>query len=465
MASVMLATVVTVGSVDAWLAGRRAQQQIETQLQDIGRTLAGASFPLTDNVLRQMRGLSGAEFVVANGAGAVVASSLDETRVELLPSLKPSSAGQPLDLRRRFIVAGHAYLHSQLILVAKAPGRGPQALHVLYPETRYRQAWREAVLPPAAAGLAALVILVAVSGWVAARVTRPLRRLSAQVDRIAEGDFTPLPISPRDDELRDLALAVNRMAEMLTGYEQQVRRHEKLRTLGRLGGGIAHQLRNAVTGCRLAIELHGRECSQPADEGLAVARQQLDLMEEYLQRFLSLGKQETRRLIPLDLVQVVDRARSLVRPKSQHLGVELQWSAPGDPQWVAGDADDLAQAVVNLLLNAVEAAAEAGTAQTAGQNTPRVSIQFTSANVSGEVRLEILDTGGGPAEQVRDRIYEPLVSEKPDGLGLGLSLAQEVIEQHGGTLDWCRRDNLTCFAIELPKWHGEDAHAENVGRG
>lgn len=465
MASVMLATVVTVGSVDAWLAGRRAQQQIETQLQDIGRTLAGSPFPLTDNVLRQMRGLSGAEFVVANRAGAVVASSLDETLVELLPSLKASSADQPLDLRRRFIVAGHAYLHSQLILGAKAPGRGAQALHVLYPETRYRQAWREAVLPPAAAGLAALVILVAVSGMVAARVTRPLRRLSAQVDRIAEGVFTPLPILPRDDELRDLALAVNRMSEMLTGYEQQVRRHEKLRTLGRLGGGIAHQLRNAVTGCRLAIELHGRECSHPADEGLAVARQQLDLMEEYLQRFLSLGKQQTRRLVPLDLVQVVDRARNLVRPKAQHLGVELQWSAPGDPQLVAGDADDLAQAAVNLLLNAVEAAAEAGTAQTAGQTAPRVSIQFTSATVPGKVRLEILDTGGGPAEQVRDRIYEPLVSEKPDGVGLGLSIAQEVIEQHGGTLDWCRRDNLTCFAIELPRWHGEDSHAENVGRG
>lgn len=465
MAGVMLATVVAVGSVDAWLAGVRTQQQIETQLREIGRTLAGASFPLTDNVLQQMRGLSGAEFVVVNRSGTVVASSLKEAPVEQLPAAGQAAGPEPLALQRRVLVAGETYLHSQLNVSQPFRGRAPDVLHVLYPESRYRQAWRAAVLPPAVAGAAALVIVVAVSGMIAARVTRPLQRLSGQVDRIARGDFTPLPIPPRDDELRDLALTVNRMAEMLTRYEQQVRRNEKLRTLGRLGGGIAHQLRNAVTGCRLAIELHGRECPLRADEGLAVARQQLDLMEEYLQRFLSLGKQETRPLIPLDLADVVERALTLVRPKAQHLGVDLQWSAPADLLLVAGDAGHLAQAVVNLVLNGIEAAAEAGAAQSAERTAPRVVVQLTSAERSGGLRLEVLDTGFGPAEHVRDQLYEPLVSEKADGVGLGLSVAQEIIEQHGGTLTWRRNDNLTCFTIELPNWNAEDAHAETASGG
>ncbi len=434
MAGVMLATVVAVGSVDAWLAGLRTQQQIETQLREIGRTLAGASFPLTDNVLQQMRGLSGAEFVVVNRSGTVVASSLKEAPVEQLPAAGQAAGPEPLALQRRVLVAGETYLHSQLNVSQPFRGRAPDVLHVLYPESRYRQAWRAAVLPPAVAGAAALVIVVAVSGMIAARVTRPLQRLSGQVDRIARGDFTPLPIPPRDDELRDLALTVNRMAEMLTRYEQQVRRNEKLRTLGRLGGGIAHQLRNAVTGCRLAIELHGRECPLRADEGLAVARQQLDLMEEYLQRFLSLGKQETRALTPLNMR-------------------------------VAGDAGHLAQAVVNLVLNGIEAAAEAGAAQSAERTAPRVVVQLTSAERSGGLRLEVLDTGFGPAEHVRDQLYEPLVSEKADGVGLGLSVTQEIIEQHGGTLTWRRNDNLTCFTIELPNWNAEDAHAETASGG
>jgi hypothetical protein len=173
MACVMLATVVAVSSVDAWLAGRRAQQRIETQLQDIGRTLAGASFPLNDNVLRQMRGLSGADFVVVNRAGTVVvASSLDEAPLGQLTSPGKATGHEPLALQRRVLVAGKTYLHSQRTIWEKTPGRTPHVLHVLYPESRYRQAWREAVLPPAAVGLAALVIVVVVSRVIAARVAR-----------------------------------------------------------------------------------------------------------------------------------------------------------------------------------------------------------------------------------------------------------------------------------------------------
>jgi signal transduction histidine kinase len=465
MACVMLAVVVIVSCSDAWLAGRRAQGQIETQLQEIGRTLAGASFPLTDNVLRQMRGLSGAEFVVADRAGTVLASSLDQTPAKPLPGPQPTGEREPLGSQRRVPIAGEMYLHSQLGLSRPFRGRDPDVLHVLYPERRYRQAWRQAVVPPAATGLAALVIVVVISGAIAARVTRPLHRLSEQVEGIARGDFTPLPISQRDDELRDLALAINRTAQMLTRYEQQVRRHEKLRTLGRLGGGIAHQLRNSVTGCRLALDLHALDCPQGSDEGLAVARQQLDLMEEYLQRFLSLGKQETRPPVLLNLADVVERTLTLVRPKAQHLGVELQWSAPAAPPPVAGDADQIAQAVVNLLLNAIEAAVATGAMQTAGRVPPRVAVTLLADAASGNVRLEILDTGAGPAEHVCDQMYEPLVSEKPDGVGLGLSVAREVIEQHGGRLDWQRRDDLTCFTIELPKGNTEDSHVATAGGG
>jgi len=464
MAGVMLAVAVAVSSVGAWLAGRRAQQQIETQLREIGRTLAAASFPLTDNVLRQMRGLSGAEFVVVHRGGAVAASSLAETPVPQLPPPEPAAVDAGLALRRRVQIAGVPYLHSQLDLSRPYRGRDSGVLHVLYPESRYRQAWRDAVLPSAVTGLLALVVVVVLSGMVAARVTRPLHRLSGQVDGIARGDFTPLPISPRDDELRDLALAFNHMAQMLTRYEQQVRRHEKLRTLGRLGGGIAHQLRNAVTGCRLAIELHGRQCAPPGDEGLAVARQQLDLMEEYLQRFLTLGRNQTRALVQLDVAGVVARALALVRPKAEHLGVDVQWCAPADPLEIAGDADGLAQAIVNLLLNAIEAVAEAGTRQAVGQRLPQVIVRAARAERSGGVRLEILDSGDGPAEQVRDQLYEPLVSEKPDGVGLGLSVAREAIERHGGTLDWGRHDGWTSFVIELPI-DEEDSHVETAGRG
>lgn len=464
MAGVMLAVAIAVSVVDAWLAGRRAHQQIETQLQEIGRTLAAASFPLTDNVLQQMRGLSGAEFIVASRTGEVSAASLTDVPLPPLPPPEFVAADAGLAWQRRVSFAGQTYLHFQLDLSRSYRGGDLGVLHVLYPQTRYRQAWRDAVLPPAVTGLVALVVVVLLSSMVAARVTRPLDRLSVQVGRIARGDFAPLPIPSRDDELRDLALAFNHMAETLIGYEQQVRRHEKLRTLGRLGGGIAHQLRNGVTGCRLAIELHERQCQRPGDEELAVARQQLDLMEEYLQRFLALGKQPSRPWGQLDLAALVVRALALVRPKADHLGVDVQWSAPADPLEIAADADGLTQAIVNLLLNAVEAAVEAGTRQAGGQRVPRVIVRGSRGPRSGCVQLEILDSGDGPAPQVREQLYEPLISEKADGVGLGLSVARDVIQQHGGSLHWQRRDGWTSFVIELPLVEG-DAHVETAGRG
>jgi signal transduction histidine kinase len=449
MAGVMLATVVVGSSVDAWLAGRRAQSQIRSQLRDIGQTLAGASFPLTDNVLRQMRGLSGAEFVVVDQGGKVTASSQDPAALVVFPSPSSAPHDDPFALRNRISMKGELYLHAQLDLPRSALRRAAAVLHVLYPEAWYRRAWREAVLPPALAGFAAFVLVVVVSSVLAARVTRPLHRLSEQADRIACGEFVPLSMSARDDEIRDLAVAINRMAERLARYEEDVRRNEQLRTLGRLGGGIAHQLRNAVTGCRLALELHERECRLPDHESLEVACRQLDLTEEYVKRFLALGRVNARPFVSLNLAEVVEGALSLVRPKADHLGVDLRWSTPVEPLTVAGNGDELAQAVVNLLLNAMEAAAaESTVAQGSGGVSARVVVRVRRA--SGKACLEIEDTGRGPAEKVSDKLFEPLVSDKPDGVGLGLSIAREVVEHHGGRIHWSRGGNMTCFTVELP---------------
>src|SRR5690606_27387309 len=115
--------------------------------------------------------------------------------------------------------------------------------------------------------------------YVTARITRPIFRLRNQVDRIAGGDFVPVTVTPRNDEIRDLSMAINHMVQMLAQYERQVRREEQLRTLGRLGGGMAHQVRNALTGCRMALELHRADCSMADDETLWVALRQIDLLE------------------------------------------------------------------------------------------------------------------------------------------------------------------------------------------
>jgi signal transduction histidine kinase len=298
-----------------------------------------------------------------------------------------------------------------------------------------------------------MVVAMPIVMWLAAatsaQISRRVARLRAQVEHIAEGEFQQITVPDRDDEIRALSQSVNRMAAMLAGYESEVRRTERMRTLATLGGGVAHQLRNSVTGCSIALDLHVEECSAGGScASLDVARRQLRLMEEYIQRFLQLGKREDeRRHSEVDLTHLIDDLLPLVRPTAQHSGVDLQWRS-GTPArgTVLGDTADLSQLVINLVLNAVEAAAQ----NSAISNTPgRVVITFAE-QPPDHVVLTISDNGRGPADEVRETLFEPFITEKPSGIGLGLSVARDVALLHGGRIDWRRAGGLTEFVVELP---------------
>jgi C4-dicarboxylate-specific signal transduction histidine kinase len=152
------------------------------------------------------------------------------------------------------------------------------------------------------------------------------------------------------------------MAEKLAKYEEETRQSERLKTLGTLGGGIAHQIRNAATGCRIALDLHLRDCplaGANGDDGtpLGVAVRQLAVIESHIQRFLTLGKASPRERRPVDLAVVMREATALVEPMSAHVGVELTHATVSE-MIVSGDQESLVQMLVNLLVNGVEAAAK-----------------------------------------------------------------------------------------------------------
>src|SRR5262249_49508786 len=121
-------------------------------------------------------------------------------------------------------------------------------LYIFYPESLWReavwQAGRPSLIFGAPAGVAPLVFNV----LPAQRLPSRVRQLECQTRQIAEGDFSPLALPRRRDELRDLALSINKMAQQLAGFQETTRKNERLRLLGQVSGGLAHQLRNGVTG-------------------------------------------------------------------------------------------------------------------------------------------------------------------------------------------------------------------------
>jgi signal transduction histidine kinase len=173
----------------------------------------------------------------------------------------------------------------------------------------------------------------------------------------------------------------------------------------------------------------------------------LRLMEGQLQRFLQVGKRPTeivRREV--DLTQLLEDLLPLVRPAANHAKVILDWTPPNEGPRVMGDHDGLRQIALNLILNAIEAV----------QQTPwdddvprRVTVELQRAS-GDEAVLEVSDTGPGPSEAAAPALFEPFVSSKAEGAGLGLAVARQVVEAHGGRITWTRTSGVTQFRVLLP---------------
>ena len=345
--SVVVLAIVLASGASGYFGAMRQRQSQEDSLRRVVATLVEPGFPLTKEVLQQMSGLSGAEFVFLDAEQNVLARTLplsgdDEDRLRKI-------AAQP-----SVELSGGIYLSKRTPVIGRGPGRVSGTLVILYSQERWSATIWQAAYPALAAGAVAAAAVVVVATLLARRFVRPIHRLSDQTARIAQGDFQPVAVGSRDDELRDLAISINRMTERLGQYEREVRRSEQLRTLSQLGAGMAHQLRNAATGSRMAIELHQRQCSTAA-EALEVALRQLRLMESYLHRFLALSRPKQAIREPAPLAALVDDVYALVRPACLHAGIELSVVKPETPLCVLGDVEELQQLLLNLAMNAVDA--------------------------------------------------------------------------------------------------------------
>jgi signal transduction histidine kinase len=443
--SVVLLAILLACVTIAYLGTTRARHQQEENLRRVVGTLTEATFPPTERVLQQMSGLSGAEFVVLDEKNRIQGSTLRLPTEEgaSLARLPREDRLENLSARAAVALSGRTYLGGRVPVARRGSARRDW-LVVLYPEDQWGRVAREAAYPALFSGAIAAVAVMALTTVLARRFVRPIQQLGNQTAAIANGQFRPVDVGRRDDEIRDLAVSINRMTGKLGRYEDEVRQSERLRTLGQLGAGMAHQLRNAATGARMAIELHQRECpAGQSDESLGVAMRQLRLMESYLQRFLALGRSRPLPHQRLRLAGLLEDVVELVRPACAHARIELQWQKSTDPLEVLGDREALQQLLVNLLLNAIEAVGRQG------EGPPQVTLELVRKPCD-RVLLRVGDSGPGPAAQTRDRLFEPFVTDKPDGTGLGLYVARQVAEAHQGTIGWRRDNELTWFEVELP---------------
>ncbi len=430
--------------MSTWMAvtaADRVRVRIETHMADIAGTVRTVTFPRNAQALGLMKGLSAAEFLLCDSHGRPLGDDQGQPLMTLsvLPDHLPPVTEQAARLDERVAIAGQEYFCQGVAL-----GRGGQPewiLYIFYPENLLAEALWQAVWPALLFGGLGGLISLALTVAVTQRLTGRFVQIERRTRLVAGGDFSPMPLPRHQDELRDLGLSINDMAQRLARLQETVRQTERLRLLGQVGGGLAHQLRNGVTGARLAVQLHGRACSAQADsESLAVALRQLGLVEMYLKRFLSLGRAIELRRQSCNLRSLLQESLSLLEPNCRHAHVEQrgQTALAGQPLILNGDPEQLGYLFHNILGNAVEAAGEGGW------------VEVRLEQQTNRAVIEVLDSGPGPPEAIASRLFEPFVTGKPDGVGLGLALARQIAEAHGGTISWSRRQAATCFRIEIP---------------
>lgn len=443
LVAIQVLTVAAITAASITLAARRDERRNVARLTAVLDVLQRAAFPLTPSVLSQMHGLSGAHFLVRDDLGRTTATS------------RPALADAALDLRRvpaleraRFeswrdwptlSIRGETY-YGAMLSAPTPSGVGRSTLLVLYPESSWSAAIRDFAAAPIGLGLAAVALMVAASRWIADRISGRLLRLREQVARIADGDFLEVDPGTADDELRDLAGSVNQMSAQLRDMRQTIIHAERTQLLARLAAGFAHQLRNSLTGARLSVQLHLKRCATAeGDASLAVALRQLSLTEEQVRGLLAVGRRETPLPRVRDLGSMLLELEALLEPSRRHAKVSLERELPQEPVIEEIDEPTLRAAVLNLALNALEAAGPGG----------RTRLRLLGGEK--DVIIEIGDDGPGPPDDLEQTIFEPFVTSKPEGVGLGLALAKRAAEARRGTLSWRRDDGWTWFRLTLPR--------------
>lgn len=468
----MVAAVAIIAMTSAWLAVRRTEEQTLLRIQNVVETLSDFRLTYTDAILEKMSGLSGAEFLALDRAGRPVAATLaspDEIAQAAKSAPVISSESSMTQLPRVDTELGACFA-----VRVNAGRAGPvTTLLVLYPEASWKEARWTAIWPPLVVGSGTVVVMACISAWLADRISRRINGVRALLEEVAAGRFPDKPDDgsvdgERLDEVDDLIASAGSLSEQLKELQHTIQHTERVRLLAQLAGGLAHQLRNAVTGARMAVQLHQKRCllksdvamrnsEAASDDTLTVALHQLSLTEEQIRGLLSLSRQEVEPVQSAKLTDAVREVERLIAVQCEHFRVTLQVEIPENADWEIADADGFRTAVLNLSLNALEAAGEGGRVEIvvlADRESSDDELPVESALDEGShqrcIAVEVRDSGDGPTSEISDSLFEPFVTSKPEGVGLGLALAKSAAETVGGTLSWERRDGLTVFRFSVP---------------
>jgi signal transduction histidine kinase len=247
-------------------------------------------------------------------------------------------------------------------------------------------------------------------------------------------------------DLGAVASAINKMADSRDALEQQLRQRERLAALGRVVGGVAHEIRNPLNSMRLTLELLARRIRRGegdiAQTEAAIA--EVDRLDDTLTKLLAFGRPGPERRELQQIGPIVERAVRMAEERAARRGIQIHSNLAGDASPVRVDGSQIEQVLLNLMLNAVDASPDGGQVEVAARNGPE------------GLGIDVADHGEGVDPEARDKIFEPYFTTKDTGSGLGLAVSREIARRHGGDLRFVSEPSRTVFTLILPASREEE---------
>ena len=277
------------------------------------------------------------------------------------------------------------------------------------------------------------------------KALHPLRRLAESCAAISDGRLETVGTRGGTGEILALETTFNRMVESLREkelMEVKLRQAQRLSALGTLAAGVAHDVRNPLNAIKLlsshAIDqLDGPEA--PAARPLQTIRSEVGRLEEIVSGFLSLARESELHPEPLDMDTLLGDCVRLFQNEAAARAVRLTGEFRAGGRKLMLDPKQMNRAVLNVLLNALEACPEGGRVRLFSRLTDRAC------------EVEIRDDGPGMPRDMLEHAFDPYYTTKPGGTGLGLSITRGIIEEHGGTVEITSSPGQGCqVLITLP---------------
>ena len=234
-------------------------------------------------------------------------------------------------------------------------------------------------------------------------------------------------------------------------YQEQLLRMDRLVSLGKLSSGIAHELRNPLAGIKTTAQALGEELTEkdPRREYLQRITKEIDRLNELLKTFFSFAKPQRLNLTPCHVRDIINEIIPSLIKEIADKGIRFEEKYDPHLPRIKADKTQMHQVFLNLFLNAIQAMPEGGELKIGVSS-------FVSAGGDGSrqnfIKAVVSDTGKGIPPHMVGQIFDPFFTTKPKGIGLGLSIAHQIINKHGGTIkaesEW---EKGTSFVITLPE--------------